>query len=288
MEQGPAAGTVAPAGDVVVVPIVVPWSARLFALLRMLLAFFVSLGALGIAFGDAELLNDDFSALRYGEMMVAGVLVPFAAMSAWSNLRSALARRTRLEVLPDRLAIYHGGVFRTPLAVARRDIQAVAFDERPFRYKRSGDHRRFDLRPAGSEEERPLGWLYSRAGGAPLPLLSQVFDVPNVAVLFTEVKVLRPIRRWQKAFPSKVRMGPPIHKRKSRGLMARMKDPGALRAALEPWGIVRPITWTDLDAHEPSASDRARARRLRWRDDAVLVFIVLGQAAIPLLIAIND
>ena len=278
----------APTPAVVVVPIIVSWSARIFALLRMLLGFFAALAALGVATGDAELLNDEFSLLRYVEMLIAGILIPIAAISAWSNLRSAFARRARLEVLTDRLAIYHGGVFRAPLAIARSDIEAVAFDDRPFRYKRSGNHARFDLKPEGSDEDRPLGWLYSRSGGAPLPLLSQVFDVPNVAVLFTGEKILRPVRRWQKAFPSKVRMGPPLHKRRSRGFMARVKNASALSQALEEWDVVRPITWADLDAHSPPESDRARVRRLTWRDDAILFVVVVGQAAIPLLIALND
>ena len=103
----------------------------------------------------------------------------------------------------------------------------------------------------------------------PLPLLGQVFDVPNLAVLFKEPKVLRPVRRWQKAFPSKVRMGPPIHKRKSRGFLVRIKDAPTLREVLEPWGVVGPITWDGLAPHAPPEEDRRRARRIAWRDNLV-------------------
>jgi hypothetical protein len=288
MDQSAAPAPNPPTGTIASARIVVPWSARVFALLRTLLGLFIALAAFGIAIGDAELLGDEFTFLALVELVTAAIVLPFAVISSWSNLRAAFARRARLEVLPDRLAIYHGGVFSEPLAVARDDIEAAWFDHRPFRYKRSGDHQRFDLTPDGSDEERPLRWLYSRAGGAPLPLLGQVFDVPNFAVLFTEPKILRPVRRWQKAFPSKIRMAPPLHKRKSRGLMARLQDPRSLREGLEPWGVVRPITWDMLDSHAPPESDRLRARRSMWRDNAFLFVLVLGQASIPVIIALNN
>ena len=267
--------------------VVVPWSARLFALLRMLLGFFIALSALGIVF-DPPPANTVETGVLVIVYVTALTVLPFAAISFWSNMRSAFARDARLELLSDRLAIYHGGVFSRPFAISWDDVEAVAFDDRPFRYKRSGDHKRFRLDPEPTEEDSPLDWLYSRAGGAPLPLLGQVFDVPNTAVLFTEPKVLRPIRRWQKAFPSKVRMGPPIHKRKSRGLLIRVKDAAALRAVLDPWGVVKPITSEMLQAHAPPESDRARARRSMWRDDIILFGLLIGQAAIPVLIALAD
>ena len=112
--------------------------------------------------------------------------------------------------------------------------------------------------------------------------------MPNLAVLFKEPKVLRPIRRWQKAFPSKVRLGPPIHKRKSRGFLVRIKDAPTLREVLEPWGVVGPITWDGLAPHAPPEKDRRRARRIAWRDNLILYALLLGQAAIPLVIALND
>jgi hypothetical protein len=278
------------------VRIVVPWSARVFALLRMVFGFFMALALLGLASEAQESLErESFSFVRYILMVGAGLMFVVAAVSGWSNLKAAFARRARLEVLNDRLAIYHGGVFRHPTAVAWDDVETVAFDDRPFRYKRSGSHQRFDLMPEGLEETESavvkngaLRWLFSRSGGAPLPLLGQVFDVPNVAVLFKEPKVLRPIRRFQKAFPSKVRLGPPIHKRKSRGLLMRVKDAPALREALEPWGIVRPITRDGLAAKAPPEEDRRKARRTAWRDNVILYALLLGQAAIPLVIALND
>jgi hypothetical protein len=280
-----------PVRTFVSVRIVVPWSARVFALLRMLFGFFMALALLGLASeGEVYLNQEGFSFVRYLLMIASGLMFVVAAVSGWSNLRAAFARKARLEVLNDRLAIHHGGVFLHPTAVAWDDIETIAFDDRPFRYKRSGDHQRFDLTPEGAEvqDENPLRWLFSRPGGAPLPLLGQVFDVPNLAVLFKEPKVLRPIRRWQKAFPSKVRLGPPIHKRKSRGFIVRIKDAPTLREVLEPWGVVGPITWDGLVAHAPPEEDRRRARRIGWRDNLFLYALLLVQAAIPLVIALND
>jgi hypothetical protein len=265
--------------------VVVPWSARVFAFLRMLLAFVIVLTAIGILGGENSEIDDAVLGYLYVGSLIA---LPFAAMSFWSNMRAAFAHKARLEILSDRLAIYHGGVFRKPFAIAWEDVEAVAFDDRPFRFKRSGNHRRFSLKPEEPDDADPLDWLYSRSGGAPLPLLGQVFDVPNLAVLFRSPKVLRPVRRWQKAFPSKLRMGPPIHKRKSRGLLVRIKDAPALEAMLEPWGIVRPITWEMLQRHTPAEEDRKKARRSTLRDDAILFLLIVGQAAIPLIIALSD
>ena len=304
VEQDSVEAPYPPVRTFVSVRIVVPWSARVFAILRMVFGFFIALALLGLASeGQQSLERESFSFVRYLLMIGAGLMFVVAAVSGWSNLRAAFARRARLEVLNDRLAIYHGGVFRHPTAVAWDDIETVAFDDRPFRYKRSGSHHRFDLIPERSAGDAPEGagdvsegvgaeprlrWLFSRPGGAPLPLLGQVFDVPNVAVLFKEPKVLRPIRRWQKAFPSKVRLGPPIHKRKSRGFLVRVKDAPNLRAVLEPWGTVGPITWDGLAAKAPPEEDRRKARRSAWRDNVILYALVLGQAAIPLVIALND
>ncbi|MGH2754366.1 MAG: hypothetical protein ACRDLB_08010 [Actinomycetota bacterium] len=291
MDQSATDVATVPVYTVVSTRIIVPWRARIFAVLKMLIAFFFALGALGLATRDAELVSDSFSLAIYVEMLIAAVLFPLAALSGWSNMRSAFARKARLEVLPDRLAIYHGGVFRAPTAIARDDIAATAFDHRPRgRFKRRKERDRFELNTGGDEGPPEVApgeprWLYSSVGGAPLPLLGQVADVPNVAVLFTEPKRLRPIRRWQKAFPSKILIGPPLHKRNSRGFLANVKDPETLRDALDGWGIVRPITRGDLAANAPPPVDAKRVRRLRWRDNAILFAIVAGQAIIPLVVA---
>ena len=80
-------------------------------------------------------------------------------------------------------------------------------------------------------------------------------------------------------------IGPPIHKRNSRGFLANVKDPGAVEDALKRWQLVRPIRRHDLAANAPPSRAEKRVRRLRWRDNAILFLIVAGQAIIPLVVA---
>lgn len=212
-------------------------------------------------------------------MVAAAAVVAFAARILWSNLRIALVRKASITISPDHLLLRHEGIFKAPVTIQREGVRVVSFDDRPAR-RRGRDHPRFALPDAGENEPE---WLYSRTTGSPFPLISQVPDVPNMAIVLHQPVELPKPRRFVKAFPSKQIFVPPLKGRPSRGLLLRLKDPAGARNELEEHYEVRDLVGTDLP--EPDLRSRERARRLTLRDNVVMGSLIVVQFALPIALA---
>lgn len=254
--------------------------ARVVGIAKAAFAFFASLAAAGIvvdAGREMDRIGADETLLTAAIIasVVGGVL---ALRVMWSNLRSAVVRKATIQVSQGSLTIAHEGIFRRPVTIDDREIKVVAFDDRPAR-RRGRDHSRFPL--PGDGEVPP--WLHSRVSGSPYPLLSQVPDVPNVAIAFERPLVLQRPRRFVKAFPSKQAFFPPLEGRPSRGLVMRVKDPQRFRSAIEDHLAVRPLVLDDLA--EPGSESRARAKRIGIYGNVVLGILIVAQFALPLAVS---
>jgi hypothetical protein len=200
-------------------------------------------------------------------------------------MQVAFARKAYLEVRDDGVVIRHPGIFRKPVLVPRRLISVAAFDERKASFKRFRDHHRFHLAGDLSDtrgEEPP--WLYSKVGGSPLPLLSHVHDVPNLALLFTHPIKLQPPRRGVKPFPAKTVAHPPVHGHRSRGLLIRVRDTHDIERAFRRWGVARPLGRSDIYSLAPTPAEVDAARRRVSLTNVAILAVVVLQAAAPLLL----
>ncbi len=266
--------------------IVVRPMARLFALFKSLLSGSAALAGIGaIAEGVEGLINTPGTDTTIDIVKIV-LGVPIIPIGSWifiSTLAIATARNARLELFDDHLLIHHRGIFRKPVKIDRTDIAATTFDIRHARLRRFRDHPRFELTDIGDE---PLpGWLYSKVGGSPFPLLSQIGDVPNLAIGFKQPLKLGPARRGIKVFPAKATLHPPIHGRQSRGLLLRLKDAERAAKAFETrWESVRPIEWRDLEPLRPSAWDERKVRIISRVDDGAIVVIMSSAALVSLFV----
>lgn len=255
--------------------------ARAVGVAKAALAMFGVLAAIGLV-ADVSGAADSASIPEVvrGIIIIAAVLGGLIAVRVmWSNLRSAVVRKAWLAISASGVRIDHEGIFKKPVVIPRDQIGVATFDDRPAR-RRGRAHPRFAL-PDG--RDGAPGYLYSRTGGSPFPILGHVPDNPNLALAFRSPIALSKVRRFVKAFPSRQVVFPPLHARPSRGLVIRLKEVDAARRALEDWGIVRPMVAEDLSA--PGATSLRRAHRLRMRDNAMLGVLILGQFALPLALA---
>lgn len=255
--------------------------ARAVGISKAALAMFAVLAAIGLV-ADASGAADSASTHEVvrGFIIIVTVLGGLVALRVmWSNLRSAVVRKAWLTITPTGIQIDHEGIFKKPVVIPRDQIAVATFDDRPAR-RRGRAHPRFAL-PDGWDGAP--GYLYSRTGGSPFPILGHVPDNPNLALTFRSPVTLSKVRRFVKAFPSKQVVFPPLHARACRGLVVRLKEVDAARRSLEDWGIVRPMVAEDLSA--PDAASLRRAHRLRVRDNAMLGVLILGQFALPLAFA---
>jgi hypothetical protein len=262
------------------------WS-RVVALFKAVVAFFVSLAALGLVADGFEALEDHLSggevALRVAAI-AAGILgTPLAFWVGLSASRATFVSNARLEFSPTGMRVVHSQLFRKPIEIPRHLVAAAMVDERAARLRRFRDHPRFELggEPGPGEPDH----LYSRVGGAPFPVLSQVRDVPNLTIVFTEPLSLKPTRRWLKLFPASASLHPPIHGRRSRGLLLRVKDPVGVRAALDGWGVSRSLGHSDLDPVRPTEADRRKVHRLAAIDGTMMAAVSVVILVLPTLLA---
>lgn len=102
---------------------------------------------------------------------------------------------------------------------------------------------------SGGSSRRPLfrrGFLFNRHGHSVPYLRSDVVDMPNIAVVFRRpIRLPRPAW-WSGIAPRFARSASYRGGREARGLLLRLADPAAVRAALEPWQVVREITAEDV------------------------------------------
>lgn len=234
--------------------------------------------------------------------LVTGLLFATACgWGAWRLARPALVRRAYLELAPDGLVVVHPGLLKKPLQIHRSYIKAVAVDPRPWRWRWLGNKGRFHLGGAGADPmigpiaggsapppppplAGPIGpgaapagappsqaasggalpeWLFSVNGGSPLPLLSTVDDVPNVAFLFEEPIRMVSVRRGMRPFATKSPVHVLAYGRAARGLLVKVKDPAAAEQALSQWTTVRPLTTADVLTIQPDEEYARRARKSR-------------------------
>lgn len=258
--------------------------ARLLSILKAALALLVLVALVGVATESSERLQaDPADGPREIATLIVAALGGLASFLVFVSAGAAtLAKKPWLEVTPEHLTIHHRGLFRRDVTVPRLRVAAVSIDDRSARLERFRDHPRFEL--AGAGDGREPRWLFSKAGGAPFPLLSQSVDVPNLAICFTEPLRLGPARRWIKVFPARSSIHPPIHNRRSRGLLLRVADPGAARAAFEPWGVVRDITISDLSLIRPTEADRRKVVLLGRLDGAAIIALLGALLVLPVVV----
>lgn len=215
--------------------------------------------------------------------LVAGIAL--AGVCGWVGvrlLRPAVVRRASLRLDRDRLVVDHRGLFKNPVLIPHAQIRCAAIDARPAYWRWFRDHKRFHLGHA-SGDDSPT-WLWSRTGDSPIPLLSHVGDVPNLAVLFTSPVELRTVRRWMKPFTLKGPVHIPRRGQKARGFLARVEDPEGAEADLQRWTVTRPLTVDDVADLQLGPDEKRKARTRRIRTNIALLMIVAVQAIPPFLV----
>jgi hypothetical protein len=283
-------------------PISVSGWSRIVAVGRGSVAILFTIAFVVLAVGERPegISPDEETAVR-----VTGVLFALpCAWASWRLVRPALARRAYLELAPDKLVVVHPGLLKKPLEIHRSYIKAAAVDPRPWRWRWLGNKGRFHLGgpganptlspisgaepvyPAGGDEPRPSAtrgdhpeWLFSVNGGSPLPLLSTVDDVPNVAFLFEEPIRMVSVRRGMRPFATKSPVHVLAYGRAARGLLVKLKDAEAAERELSQWITVRPLTTADVLTIQPDEAYAKRARKSRRVVNAwlgVLLFLLLS------------
>jgi hypothetical protein len=293
-------------------PIVVSSWGRTVALARASAAVFFLIAFLVYAFVDevGTTQTDDDARL------VTGILFAGAcAWGAWRLARPALVRRAYLELTPEKLVVVHPGLLKRPLEIHRSYVKAAAVDPRPWRWRWLGNKGRFHLGGAGADPTvgpivggavtmvTPMPvpvetsgaqvpevpeWLFSVNGGSPLPLLSTVDDVPNVAFLFEEPIRMVSVRRGMRPFATKSPVHVLAHGRAARGLLVKTKDAVAAEQALSQWTTVRPITTADVLTIQPDEAYAARARKSRRVVNIWLGILLLLLVGGPVLGALGE
>lgn len=211
--------------------------------------------------------------------LVAGLAV--AGVCGWVGLRlmrPALVRDASIRLYPDSLVIEHRGLFKDPVVIPRVQIRCAVIDDRPARLRWFRDHKRFHL--AGANGDVSPSWLWSRTADSPVPLISHVGDVPNLAVLFDSPVELRSVKRWIKPFSLKGPIHIPRRRQRARGFVACVDDPRPAVDELQRWTLVRPLTLDDLAELQPTPAERRRARTRRIRTNIAL-FVIVALQAIP-------
>ncbi|MGH2730778.1 MAG: hypothetical protein ACRDJI_09265 [Actinomycetota bacterium] len=253
--------------------------------MRALFPLILGLGLIVIALDQPS--DKDLEPAEQSGGLVGGLIV--AGACGWVGvrlLRPAVVRRAAIKLRPGpegtgELVVDHHGLLKKPLVVPRALVRCAAIDHRPARWRWFRDHKRFNL--AGADEGSP-SWLWSRTGDCPLPLLSHVGDVPNLAVLFDSPVPLRSVRRWMKPFALKG----PVHilrrGQQARGFVARLQDPERALQALQTWTFVRPLTLDDVSELEPGPDERRKARGKRIRTNIALLVIAAVYTIPPMFV----
>ena len=264
-----------------------------------------------VATGEAssDVSGDEEAAARFTGVLFA---VP-CAWAAWRLARPALVRRAYLELAPEKLVVVHPGLLKKPLELHRSYIKAAAVDPRPWRWRWLGNKGRFHLGGAGLDPTvgpivggaaapaEPMSdtagavdrsphpeWLFSVNGGSPLPLLSTVDDVPNVAFLFEEPIRMVSVRRGMRPFATKSPVHVLAHGRAARGLLVKVKDAAAAERELSQWTTVRPVTTADVLTIQPDENYAREARKSRRVVNIWLGILLVVLVGGPVLSALSE
>jgi hypothetical protein len=271
------------------VPIVVSGWGRTVALARSAVAVIFAVTFVVFAFADdVGGISEEESAVK----LVTGLVFAAAcAWVAWLLARPALVRRAYLELTEDSLLVVHPGLLKRPLEIPRAAIKAATIDPRQWRWRWLGNKGRFHLGGPGNDPAVAAQipeWLFSVVGSSPYPLLSTVDDVPNVAFVFSEPVRTRPVRRGTRPFATKGPVHVPVYGRDIRGLLIKVKDPGAAEAALSSWTTLRPFTATDVMGYEPDPVYARKAKRRRRMANVWLGLLLLLLVGGPVLTELAD
>jgi hypothetical protein len=270
----------------------------------------VVVAGFGVAFLVTALKADEVASLTDQEatvrLVTMLVLAAVCAWAAWIFAIPGVTRNAYIELGPDALLVRHPGLFKHPFSVPRDGIKAASIDPRPWRWRWVGNKGRFHLGNGSVPASPPaevgapvrwagLGgtgevpeWLFSVVGGSPFPLLSNVDDVPNVAILLTEPIRLRAVRRGLRPFATKNPVHVPLQARQVRGLLLKLKDIDAAAGALTAWTSVRPLTMDDVLAVEPDETYKKRAKKRHRVANVWLAILLVVQFGIPGVAALVD
>jgi hypothetical protein len=86
-------------------------------------------------------------------------------------------------------------------------------------------------------------------------------------------------------FPARSSVHPPIHNRRSRGLLIRLRDVDAARRGFEPWGLERDLSHADMELLRPTEGDRRRLRRVALVDGTALLALFFFAFVLPMVTA---
>ncbi len=259
-------------------------SARAGQLLRGLALLLVALAALII--GVALPLQPELAAYaRALTPLLCLGLAGTVAWLGWARVKAALATGAHLRLTEGDLVLEHPGLFRVPLRIPRALVRAAAVDPTRARAHRVGDRRRFVVSEDAEAGRVVTACLFSSRHGSPVPVVGQIpTDIPNVALLFREPVRFDAARRGVSAlFSGRPEVAPALGV-SPRGVLVRVEDPAAAEAALEAWGVLRPLTVGDIASLDPGPDEQRRRRRLRLAAHGIAVVLVATQAAIALMI----
>lgn len=243
-------------------------------------ALFPILGVVGLIDIIVSQLDADSSLVgNFGLLAIMWHVGAALACLGILMMKPAFTRKARLDVDPDGVTIIHPGVLRRPLRIAKSDIRLAAVDStvhpRQFHIG-PRDHRRFPIAaPHGYQGPSLPGYLYSRVGGSPFPLISHVGDPPNVLLLLNRPEQLNGARRTHKVMAAKG----PIHlarpHQKTHGLLLRVADPEQAHRAFHQHELLREVTGRDVLSVGPGPDQQERARTYNTRANLLVGAIIL-------------
>lgn len=201
-------------------------------------------------------------------LLIAG-LAALGLYLTWGYARPWSARFASMTVGERGLTIDYPGLLLSPIDVPVRYVRLAAVEMTPGKGPSTIFHKAQELFQADPATlhtlvdkrrgRRPSG-LYSSKRGSPLRMLGLVPDVPNLAVVFTQPLAFDSVRKGPKLWFGKSPSRPLPRRGEVRGFLATVEDPAQALTLFQRWGVVRPITQTDLDLVTPSDAERRRAR----------------------------
>jgi len=155
-----------------------------------------------------------------------------------------------LTVTRDALTVHHPGLLSSDLVIPIGSVALIAVDDTDPDYRfRVAPGDRWAT-PVG--DSATIGWLWTPAP-RPLPHYGPAAEAANLAIVLHEPVVGPPVRRE--------RLGGPLSGERLHGLFANALDVRAARVALEPTGLLRPLSPATLGTPAvppppPSADDK--------------------------------
>ena len=256
-------------------------------ILSLIVAFFaiVFLGGMAALF---IALIGGFWGYLFGALI--GVVAVTVLGSALQTVRRSTRRRVRLRLFPDALEIDHYLRFRRPFRVPKERVRSVIVDAihtpapdlgEMVGAVTSAERKQkprlpiigLDRLDPGLREHSSIGEYLYDSHGSPLPLVvSELKDLPNVAVIFDEPVALATARRsflagggsWPTALGF-LDFHLPSPKRPAPGFLVRALDPYKAYVTFDAWGVLptSEAVATDVVQVFPTRSEVARMKKVR-------------------------